>query len=331
MGFFSNLLGTLENMFKIGRGNVDASGLTASRTFSLPDQSGTLALQGGASALSVVSKTGAYTLTNSDDVILADATSAAFTLTLHSAVTATKKEYVIKKIDAALANLITVAAPGAETIDGKTSLTLSQRGDTLVLVPDGANWRIVEESPFDIESYRAKGATLNRWYMSTSGGTALTTGSPTINTLRAIPLVVSKLVTIDQLAINVTTLGTGSNARVGIYTDNGNLYPGALVADCGSISTATTGVKTYATNLPVTLLPGLYWLVIVGDGTAPTIRALNVNSMSPILGLDSGLGTAWGVGWSVAFTFAALPATFPAGGAVLSAAPIPAIFARFAS
>lgn len=47
-GFWSNLKGTTELLFSIGKGKstLDASGLTAARTHALPDAGGTLALVG---------------------------------------------------------------------------------------------------------------------------------------------------------------------------------------------------------------------------------------------------------------------------------------------
>ena len=50
-----DLVGTVKNSFKIGlnKATVDASGLTAARTFTLPDSSGTLALSGGAGGLTL--------------------------------------------------------------------------------------------------------------------------------------------------------------------------------------------------------------------------------------------------------------------------------------
>jgi hypothetical protein len=46
MSRWSDLLGTVESVFRIGLGkaSLDASGLTSARTLTLPDQSGTLAL-----------------------------------------------------------------------------------------------------------------------------------------------------------------------------------------------------------------------------------------------------------------------------------------------
>ena len=283
--------------------------------------------------LNVVTKTANATLLTTETVVMADATSGAFTLTLPTAALVTPHTvYFIKKIDTALANLVNITAQGAEMIDGIQSISLTQRGESVTLIADGSNWRILQRRDYDISAYRAKGSTLNQWFSSPNTGTALTTGAPTVNNLRAIPFVVSKVITIDQMAINVTTVGAGGtgNARIGIYEDNGNSYPGALIVDAGTNITTSTGVKTFTTGLPVTLDPGLYWLVYVHNNTttAPTIRSFAVASLIPVLGYASTLPTNQQFGWSVAFTFAALPATYPTGAVAITAIPIPAIFVR---
>lgn len=48
MRILSDLIKTLQSTFGINKATLDASGLTAARTFTLPDQSGTLAIGGGA-------------------------------------------------------------------------------------------------------------------------------------------------------------------------------------------------------------------------------------------------------------------------------------------
>jgi hypothetical protein len=42
--YISDLRGTLGDHFKMGSADLDASGLTAARTFTLPDVAGTIAL-----------------------------------------------------------------------------------------------------------------------------------------------------------------------------------------------------------------------------------------------------------------------------------------------
>lgn len=281
-----------------------------------------------------VKKTSSATLLTTETVVLADASAGAITLTLPPAANVTPRTiYFIKKIDSSLANLVTIVGNASETIDGSHSITLAQRGEGVVLQTDGTNWQVLQRTVYDISAYRAKGSTLNEWYTSPITGTALTTGAPSYNNLRVTPFIVSKTTTIDSMAIDVTSAGSGgtTSARVGIYADNGNDYPGALIVDAGAVSTmGSTGIKTFTTNLPVILQPGLYWLAYVNDcaSTAPTIRAFAVASLIPVLGFASTLPTNAQFGWSVTFTYAALPATFPTGGAAITAVPIPAVFVR---
>lgn len=47
MRVLSDLWGTLQNAFRVNRATLDASALTANRTFTLPDAGGQLALAGG--------------------------------------------------------------------------------------------------------------------------------------------------------------------------------------------------------------------------------------------------------------------------------------------
>jgi hypothetical protein len=238
--------------------------------------------------------------------------------------------YIVKKVDAALFNLVTVNPTAGQTIDGIASISLAQRGEAVMLESDGTIWRIPMRRDYDASAFRAKGATLNQWYTSPQNGTPLIAGTEGANNIFVTPFVVSKVTTIDQMAINVTTLGAGSTPRVGIYADNGNLQPGALVVDAGTQSGAATGVKTYTTGLPVTLDTGLYWLAYLTNGTAPGIRSYGGASPITIVGYASTLPTNAQFGWSAAFTFAALPATFPSSTAVALTGGIgvPAVFVR---
>lgn len=184
----------------------------------------------------------------------------------------------------------------------------------------------------DVCSYRDvfAGVGLESWYVAGCANcTALTTGAPTAGVLRAVPfLATGKDRTIDRLAMNVTTLLAGS-ARIGLYKNDliGNLYPGTLVVDSGVIDTGTAGVKAVA--VAATLVAGaLYWAVHVGSA-APTLRCHALGGIENFLGISNAFGTAYNAGLSVAFAFAALPATFPAGAAMITAVPIPAVAVRF--
>jgi hypothetical protein len=161
------------------------------------------------------------------------------------------------------------------------------------------------------------------WITAPTTGTALTTGAIVANRLYAIPVPFAEVSRLDRLAINVTTLGTG-NARLGIYEDS-NAYPGKRLLDAGEVSIASTGVK--ALTISHLLAPGRKWLVLVSNGT-PTLRAFAVASLINLLGYDNTLGTAGIFGFYVSFTYAALPAAFPGSPNLITAVPIPAVFAR---
>lgn len=94
----------------------------------------------------------------------------------------------------------------------------------------------------------------------------------------AMPFFAVRALTIDRLAIHVTNLSAGDIARLGIYADGTNLYPGALVKDYGTVSVAATGVV--ATSGDQSLTKGLYWLVLVSDGT-PTLYRIK-HTWSPL-------------------------------------------------
>lgn len=87
----------------------------------------------------VTSQTSAYTATTSVSTILCNATSAAFTVTLPTAVGATGQIYTIKKTDSS-ANAVTVGTTSSQTIDGSTTYLLSTQYNFVVVTSDGANW-----------------------------------------------------------------------------------------------------------------------------------------------------------------------------------------------
>lgn len=84
-------------------------------------------------ALSVVTKTSAYTATTSDRIIQVDATTASFNITLFSASGNSGLELTINKITSA--NAVTVT-------DGSFSVVLQTIGDSLNIYSDGSSWKI---------------------------------------------------------------------------------------------------------------------------------------------------------------------------------------------
>lgn len=93
--------------------------------------------------LTIVSKTTTYTAVTTDDVILCDTSGGAWTLSLFAASGNTGKRLIIKKTTSDFTQL-TIDANASETIDGATTTTIDTQFETLTIVCDGTNWRIVE-------------------------------------------------------------------------------------------------------------------------------------------------------------------------------------------
>lgn len=95
-------------------------------------------ISSNSSVFDLVTKTAAYTIGSSDDVVLCDTTTAPFQVLLPTAVGCGGREITIKKIDAS-ANALTIATV-AGTLDGEVSISVTIQYTSYLLVSDGANW-----------------------------------------------------------------------------------------------------------------------------------------------------------------------------------------------
>ncbi len=87
-------------------------------------------------------KTSNYTITGTDVVIFADATSGNVTITMPTASSNSGYRFYVKRIDGS-ANTCTISRSGSDMIDGQTSFSLDLRYTSLTLVSDGSNWYIL--------------------------------------------------------------------------------------------------------------------------------------------------------------------------------------------
>jgi hypothetical protein len=99
---------------------------------------------GAVAKQNVTTKTGAYTATSSDDLILCDASGGAFTVTLPAASTNSGLILTIKKTDNSLANKVTIDGNGSETIDGATTRKLCTQYESYRIISDGSNWVVLD-------------------------------------------------------------------------------------------------------------------------------------------------------------------------------------------
>jgi hypothetical protein len=99
----------------------------------------------GSVSIGLTTKTANYTMTTSDCVILADATSSAITITLPSAAN-TGMIVHIKKVDSS-ANVVTISRAGTDTIEGVNTVSLSVRYSSRTFVANGGGlWLVLASS-----------------------------------------------------------------------------------------------------------------------------------------------------------------------------------------
>lgn len=90
-------------------------------------------------------ETTTYTATIFDEVILADATVGAFTITLPTAASAKGKVLTIKATSVAGGN-VTIDGNGSELIDGAATVVISTLNRSYVIACDGTGWQILSSS-----------------------------------------------------------------------------------------------------------------------------------------------------------------------------------------
>ena len=102
---------------------------------------------GDGTGVSLVTKTGDYTLTTTDSMILGDATTVNINFTLpnpsscYDGANLASIVYNVSKIDIS-ANTVTILPYATETIGGNVSLVLAAQNEAIELVTDGTNWYI---------------------------------------------------------------------------------------------------------------------------------------------------------------------------------------------
>lgn len=90
----------------------------------------------------IVTVTSNYTISSTDSVILADATSGPITINLPAASSLPKIIFYVKKIDST-SNAVTIDPNGSELIDGVTTKPITSMMTTYPFISNGLNWYIL--------------------------------------------------------------------------------------------------------------------------------------------------------------------------------------------
>lgn len=144
--------------------------------------------------------------------------------------------------------------------------------------------------------------------------TSNSTVTPTLDQLRAHPIVVTATTTFDRIATHCTTLSGSALARLGIYADNGRGQPGALVLDAGTVALSSTGVRTI--TISQVLNPGIYHVASVHQAANTVVQNYTQNPFKYILSTNSPDNYSFSVAESYFqnSVSGALPGTFTVGG-----------------
>lgn len=154
---------------------------------------------------------------------------------------------------------------------------------------------------FPLPSNTMVDASVNALAATTVAGAALRCDFVAFTPARDLP--------INQLACEVTTLGAGTTALLGIYDDL-NGAPNSKLVESASLDCSTTGVKSTTLGSVFTMNKGeTYWWACATSGTQ-TMRALAVGGMRSI-GLSSTAGVRANLRRATLASMA-LPATAPA-------------------
>lgn len=95
-------------------------------------------------ASSIVSKTSAYSIATTDDVVLCNATGGAFDVTLPDADDFKGRRFTIKRLNSG-SNAVTlkVAVGSGQTIDGASTSVLGTQYLAITVISDGSNWYVI--------------------------------------------------------------------------------------------------------------------------------------------------------------------------------------------
>lgn len=132
---------------------------------------------------------------------------------------------------------------------------------------------------------------------------------------------------VDRVSISIKTARPNAEVRLGVYADADD-WPGALLADFGTLDATTTGIKEIVLGSALDL-PERYWVAACTQGE-PTEPVGVHGWLSPVMGLQGGSRNAWmdpGAGndlrTSAAYTSGGLPN--PAGSVIQGVEPFPMV------
>jgi hypothetical protein len=114
-------------------------------------------------------------------------------------------------------------------------------------------------------------------------GTTVTIRTLVAGLLEFVPLPIAVPMSVDRLAVEVTTSNAGGNLRMGLYlADPLTGLPKTLLLDAGVNVLSATGAREL--TISQTLPQGLYWIACLAESSLGATRAISVGLADNMLG-----------------------------------------------
>jgi|TARA_Y100000034_G_scaffold4932_2_gene5721 hypothetical protein len=230
----------------------------------------------------VVTKTAAASLRFTEHIVLADATSGAFSLTLPPATDSRGFVFYIKKTDSST-NAVTIDGNGSETIDGVATKALSVQYESATIVSDGSNWVSFAITPHAASHEGSSTDVLNPKNLGVVHPLSVTySGNPTGTA--GVDNTAQTVRTITVPANALTQAGDGLRVRAYWTGTTGSAITGSMTVNGVTVAAATdSGGSDFFTNEA--------WLHYVDSTHATVIEtgsypATGTNSAANVAGFD---------------------------------------------
>jgi hypothetical protein len=130
--------------------------------------------------------------------------------------------------------------------------------------------------------------TSGRWYSLFQTHTSVIGTAATVNTIRMVPFLIHKSVTISDLMARVTTAAAGGNIQYAVYaSDTAGKPTGTALTSTGNLSMASIGAVSATLGANLTLSPGLYWAAANQDNATGVCLAPGPNTLLGLYGSTS--------------------------------------------
>jgi hypothetical protein len=235
-------------------------------TVTYDDATGKLNFVAAGGGLTPTAKTSAYTAV-AGDYVIANATSAGFTVTLPAS-PSNGATVGVKKVDST-ANIVTIAPQGGLTIDGDANATITGQWASATITYDGTRWSVIASG------YGSQSPAITAAQNIYTGTTTSPGGTIAAMWTSAMDLVISAT-TGDLVQLGLSARASAEASW--LHLDVGTLLTsgGSIVNYCSTAGSSGQGVQAWQTSADITGLSkiggSILYTVQAGDVSSGTVR-----------------------------------------------------------